>query len=617
MAKSNKNIVSNTTESSEKKTKKTLSKKGKGLAQELQGLSVEVLSAIYRCLAATEPPTREKPELRNQLALLLDFGDQQEFDLFFTALPLYLQESLQRTTFEQYLDIRTLKNPIGEPLLVKKKSQYSFWETFEPNPDLRMGIFSVHNQFELELHPFFMLLFSTWFPKPSGYTLQPLSEIEGTLWSDHRQLFEVIPLLVEASAQVIKSRTRDDVVRKGLLKGNIKTIRASCALESFPVAGSYGLDPIELFVQAMTHLEPKTPKRPEDGEVFVKELVQRFFSDPRQTTKNIHGVELEYFCLLHQFSKSAYGYSVEIRNKARRGLKDLLQQMYVDGSWFSIENLFQSFVLHDNEFAFRDSDVLGRVLYLRGDTIETEFATYEYSSYDKGFRARGVLKRMLFEKPLFKAYCYLFAVLGLVEIGEKPAPLVLEKKGKMHPLTPYEGLCSMKVTPFGAWCLGFTDERPEAKKQEFETIADSDLLLVTFKGLSLERRLFLEQIGDAMGSERYKISEVSFIRGCANPSDIRSRIEKFKKLIEPDPSERWLTFFAMVEQRSTLFAHGEAVLLYTFPDDAAIRKMFALEPAFRKIIIRAEGNRIVIKRKEQALFKKLLAAHGYLNTLDI
>lgn len=271
--------------------------------------------------------------------------------------------------------------------------------------------------------------------------------------------------------------------------------------------------------------------------------------------------------------------------------------------------------MHGNEFELWNSDILDRVLFLRGDAIETELGSYTPSPYDKGFRAQGTLKRMLFEKPLFKAYCYLFAVLGLVEIGEKPAPLVLSKNGKMHPLTPYEGICSMKLTPFGAWCLDFTDERPQARKEEFETIADTNLLLVTFKGLSLERRLFLEQIGDAMGSERYKISEASFIRGCTDPSDIQTRIERFKSLIEPDPSERWLSFFSMVEKKATLFAYGQPVLLYTFPDDSAIRKMFALDPAFRKIIIRAEGNRIVIQEKDQALFRKLLAGQGYLNTL--
>jgi hypothetical protein len=426
---------------------------------------------------------------------------------------------------------------------------------------------------------------------------------------------EVIPLLVEAAAQLLKTKVRDDVVRKGLLKGNIKSLRASCALEPFSVGSSYGLDPIELFVQVLTHLESKTLKRPDDGEAFVKTLVQRFFYDPKQTSKDINGMELEYFCLLHQFSRTGYGYSVEIRNQTRNALKELLHQMYVEGNWFSVENLFESFILHGNDFVFWNTEVLDRILYMRGDVIETEFGPYIPGYYDKGFRSRGVLRRMLFEKPLFKAYCYLFAVLGLVEIGENPVSLVLRKKEKMHPLTPYEGICSMKVTAFGAWCLDFTDERPEAKQQNFETIADSKLLLVTFKGLSLERKIFLEQIGDSMGTERYKISEVSFIRGCSNPSEIQSRIERFKKLIEPNPSERWLSFFTMIEQRATLFAHGEAVYLYTFPDDAAIRKMFAIDPAFRKIIIRAEGNRIVIKKKDQALFKKLLAEHGFLNTL--
>ncbi len=613
MAKSKK-TENKTTGSSTNKTKKALSQKAKSMAFDLQGLSIEALSGIYHSLSGTEPPTIEKPELRNEVALFLDFEDQQQFDQYFEGLPLHVQEAIQKGTFEQYLDVRSLKTPVEEPHIVKRKTNYSYWETLQTNPNLRLGLFIVRSLFQLELNPVFVSYFKLWLPKPSGYTLQPLSEIEGTLWSDNQQLSEIVPLLVEAASQVIKYRSFDDVFRKGLLKGNIKSLRASCALEPFPVASSYGLDPIELFVQTLTHLETKTLTRPEDGEAYVKGLVQKFFFTTALQKRNVNGIELEFFCLLRQFSKSAYAYSVDIETHARSGMKELLHQMYVDGNWFSIENLFQSFVLHGNEFVFWNMEVLDRVLYLRGDSIETEYCTYDSSPYDKGFFPQGVLKRMLFEKPLFKAYCYLFAVLGLVEIGEKPAPQVLEKNGKMYPLTPYEGICSMKVTPFGAWCLGFTDKRPEAKKREFETIADSNLLLVTFKGLSLERRLFLEQIGDAMGSERYKISEVSFIRGCDNPSDIRTRIEKFKRLIDPNPSERWLSFFSMVEQRATQFSHGEPVFLYTFPDDAAIRKMFALDPAFKKIIIRAEGNRILIREKDQGLFKKLLAANGYLNT---
>lgn len=582
---------------------------------DLNDLTIEQLTRAFHSLAGKDPVGKQKYEVCKQVARLLDFDDQQGFDLFFASLPPYLQELIQRAAFEQIVDIRSLKTSVEEPLVVKESMWYTYHSSLRPNPALRVGLFAALSEHELQIYPAFAAYFPSWLPKPALYTLQPLSAIEGTPWSVNLEISSVMPLLVEAAAEMMKSKFEDDVIRKGLLKRDIKNLRASCALEPFAVASSYGLDPIELFVQALVHLKEKALTRPADGESFVKELVQRFFFDPKLTSKDMNGVELEYYTLLGQFSKSAYAYSVEFKYQVRKSLKDLLLQMYGGGEWFSVENLFQSFVMHGNEFELWNSDILDRVLFLRGDAIETELGSYTPSPYDKGFRAQGTLKRMLFEKPLFKAYCYLFAVLGLVEIGEKPAPLVLSKNGKMHPLTPYEGICSMKLTPFGAWCLDFTDERPQARKEEFETIADTNLLLVTFKGLSLERRLFLEQIGDAMGSERYKISEASFIRGCTDPSDIQTRIERFKSLIEPDPSERWLSFFSMVEKKATLFAYGQPVLLYTFPDDSAIRKMFALDPAFRKIIIRAEGNRIVIQEKDQALFRKLLAGQGYLNTL--
>ncbi len=582
---------------------------------DLNDLTIEQLTRAFHSLAGKDPVGKQKYEVCKQVARLLDFDDQQGFDLFFASLPPYLQELIQRAAFEQIVDIRSLKTSVEEPLVVKESMWYTYHSSLRPNPALRVGLFAALSEHELQIYPAFAAYFPSWLPKPALYTLQPLSAIEGTPWSVNLEISSVMPLLVEAAAEMMKSKFEDDVIRKGLLKRDIKNLRASCALEPFAVASSYGLDPIELFVQALVHLKEKALTRPADGESFVKELVKRFFFDPKLTSKDMNGVELEYYTLLGQFSKSAYAYSVEFKYQVRKSLKDLLLQMYGGGEWFSVENLFQSFVMHGNEFELWNSDILDRVLFLRGDAIETELGSYTPSPYDKGFRAQGTLKRMLFEKPLFKAYCYLFAVLGLVEIGEKPAPLVLSKNGKMHPLTPYEGICSMKLTPFGAWCLDFTDERPQARKEEFETIADTNLLLVTFKGLSLERRLFLEQIGDAMGSERYKISEASFIRGCTDPSDIQTRIERFKSLIEPDPSERWLSFFSMVEKKATLFAYGQPVLLYTFPDDSAIRKMFALDPAFRKIIIRAEGNRIVIQEKDQALFRKLLAGQGYLNTL--
>ena len=596
----------------EKKIEKELSSLGKDLAYDLDMFSIDYLEDVANCILGKKPNYKYKQDLRLIIARSLDFGSQEAFDRFFSRLPEYLQVALQRGVFERFLDIRSLEVPDGKPLIVENTERHYFYKVLETNPDLRMGIFLVSNTFEIELSPVFGKVFFPWIPKPPAFRLQPRETNEGTPWSDNRQLAEIIPLLVEATAPIFKTKGRLEVARKGLLKGEIKALRDACALMPFPVATSYGIDPIELFVQVLAHLESKTAKRPEDGEAYIKALVDLFFFDTSATIHQSQGSGLEYFCLLKQFSHTPYAYSVEIKKQVRQGMVEMLRQMHAEGSWFSIEDLFQWFVSHGYVFDFYNEDIFTKVLYLRGDKLETEYGPVSAHHYDKGFHPKGIFRRMLFERPLFKAYCYLFAVLGLVEIGEKEVPLVLKKNGKMHPLTPYEGICSMKVTPFGAWCLGFVDKRPEAQKHNFETIADSNLLLVTFKGLSLERKLFLTQIGDPMGPERFKISEASFIRGCTSPAEIHSRIERFKKLIEPEPSERWITFFATLEQRSTLFAHGEAVLLYTFPDDPLIRKMFATEPAFIKILIKAEGNRVVIRKKDQKQFAKLLAEHGYL-----
>ena len=146
------------------------------------------------------------------------------------------------------------------------------------------------------------------------------------------------------------------------------------------------------------------------------------------------------------------------------------------------------------------------------------------------------------------------------------------------------------------------EERPQQKEQVFKTITDTELLLVTFKGKSLERRLFLDQIGIPLGVERYRITEASFIKGCTSSNEILKRIEKFKLINDPDPSERWIQFFDSIQKRSLLFTHGEQVLLYSFPDDIEIRKMFSTEPAVRKLVIRAEGNNVVVKKGNQKAF---------------
>jgi len=191
--------------------------------------------------------------------------------------------------------------------------------------------------------------------------------------------------------------------------------------------------------------------------------------------------------------------------------------------------------------------------------------------------------------------------------------LKLERDGKRLPISPYDPAAFVRVTDFGAWCLGLSKEKPAAAARSFEAIADKELLLVTFKGKSIERRLFLESIGEKLGEERYRVTEASFIRGCERLSDIKQRVADFKKLIEAEPSPRWTEYFASVLSRAELFAKPIPALLFPLPKDPALAKAVVSDPSLRPFIIRAEGSGIVVRSADHRKFMKALSAAGFFN----
>lgn len=583
----------------------------------LQKFTQEQLTAIQGCLKGAVPKKVMKSAQCEQIAKLLDFPTQKAFDTFFDSLPLYLQRLIKAGCLNQYIDIRSQDWGVEEPFLLEDTERFHYYyrDRFQLNPELRLGLFQIYSKYTLMLDPFFANHFRPFLYNEQEYTPQPSQSVEGEVWSVQNQIHEVFPLFIESMIPLLKERDLKTIIRKGLLKGQIGDLRSLCGLAPFPISSQFNLDPLVLLAKFVLSFESNKLKRPEDGMALIKTMVQRmFFQSPAKSNFPFSSF-FEYCSLLDQCSLNGnYAYSVAIAFASRKGVVNILTSMQPGGGWYSVEELFQLFIVRGNCMLFANEDVLSSALTIRGQKIQMPYA--EYEAYDdKGFRPTTVLQRPLFERPLFNAYLYLLASLGILEITETQPPLLLTKNEKLHPLTPYEALGSIQLTEFGAWCLNMVEQRPQPKKQVFETITDKELLLVTFKGISLERRLFLDQIGIPLGEERYRVTEASFIKGCTSPAEILKRIEKFKLLIDAEPSPRWVQFFTSVERRSTLFCHGEEVLLYTFPDDPEIRRMFATDPAFKKLLIRAEDNKVVVRKGNRKAFQKLLMEHGYLNTL--
>ncbi len=598
-------------------SKTTLSESAQAISKSLGWFTQEELTSIQECLVGKSLKKVMKKDQCDQIAQLIDFPTQAAFDKFFSKLPPYLQKLIKAGCLDQYIDVRSQDWGVDEPLILENEEArvYYYHGLLKYNPKYRLGVFAIYDMHVLHLNEFIQHHFSPFLYKKEDSIPQPLQSVQGEIWSAENQIHEVLPLFIEALVPLLKERNSETIMKKGLLKGNINDLRSLCGLPPFPLSSSYNLDPLVLLAKFLLAFDTNRLKNTDDAMGLIKTLVQRMFIDSFPRTTLPYGGYFEYYALLDQCSlNSTYSYSVDIDTPSRKGVLQILSGLQVADAWYSTDDLFQLFLVRGFSMQFQNVDVLRNVLFFRGQKIQLPYA--EYTSDDtKGFQAKGILRRYLFERPLFNAYLYLLASLGVLDIAETTPELLLTKNDKQYPLTPYEALRSVRLTSFGAWTLNMVEERPKLKKQVYETITDTELLLVTFKGKSLERKLFLEQIGIPLGIERYRITEASFIRGCTSSSEVLKRIEKFKQIIDAQPSSRWIQFFTSLERRSTLFTQGEQVLLYSFPDDPAIRKMFSTEPAFKKLVIRAENNTVVVKKANQKAFQKLLMEQGYLNTL--
>lgn len=594
-----------------------LSTEGRRLAAELGGYSLNQLVSMYGALTKVRNLKGPKAFVRDMLADLLDFRTQERFDTFFETLSPMLRDAVRSAAFASWIGIEPLETKYGVQIVLRSKARSYFQEQFL-NPAAGADLFLLGEGDALILPPPLRRVFAGWLPKPECYYLHPAENPEGEEWSNADAIRELISLLVEAAEDGLKGMDVYEAARKGLTKGAIKKARAACGQKPFSVAGSLGLDSIDLFARAVKTLTDAPVRRVSEGDEFIKGLVDKLFSDESTRTSYRYSARsglLEYYVLIdHLTRRPGVGLDTGLSfPSSRTVLRRILGGIAAGGSWYSVEDLLRYIAARGEPFFFCDAASEREYLRLKGERLQVDGRVWEADSYEAAFYPVTRLRDSILGFPLLKAYCYLLAVLGVLEIRETEPTKPLTAKGRAMPISPYDGLAYVRVTEFGAWCLGIRAEKPERPAAAYEAVADRDLLLITFKGHSLERRLYLESIGDRLGTDRYRITEASFVRGCEAKVQIEARIRKFKTLIEPAPSPRWNGFFAAVLSRASLFSDPEPALLFSLPDDPAVKRYLAEEPRLRGLAVKAEGNRVVVRQQDHRKFLKILAEGGFFN----
>jgi hypothetical protein len=589
-------------------------------------LTVEQLHKIRQTLGFEFMKGNKDALVSAVLAFFSYLEDPEQFKEWFDSLPSYLSRAIEAASFNGYIRAKELQETAGKPVLVEKKYYYG---NLQINPDLRLGIFDLYSNYEVQLLfmiPLLRQLFLSRLPAPAGYEMGPSKEQDLSGWSAADTLSESMPLLLKAIDQLLEDRSiHEKILRRGLSKRDIRELRKSSAFPDFPLGAAAGIDPIELITRFLIRdpeLSYSSGKKPGTKDVrdYLKEIIKSFFTIPasgkiRSRYFTINST-FEFSVLCPHLSKKpgagSYRQFFDPFPRARNIFSQVMASMAKTGGWYNLDEMARSLRMQALPFFILENRYGYSEIILKGEELRLSEGTLLIDSWDRGFKLDIYLAYHLITTPLLKAYCYLMAAMGLLEIVEGEPEKRLKKNGKLIPISPYDGLTYARITPFGAWCFDVSQEKPQLREVSYEAIADRELPLVTYRGHSLECRVFLERIGQPIGEDRFRITDASFIRDCSSFEDIESRIDEFHRLVAKEPAPHWEALFFRVKERSRLFDHVEQCMMIQLPADGDLRRLILEDKKLSSLVVRAEGGRIVVRTQDYKKLRKALEGYGVL-----
>ena len=588
------------------------------LTASLEQVPMEQLREIYKTLVGKLPVVR-KAELIQMLAGALDFKTKDSFHQWFDYLPPLTQNVLSAMVFNDFLPVSVLEKKFKETFLIKD-SRYAWEKRLLLNEKLNLAFLKLDRynaQYTLGLPVFLRKALSPWLePPPEADIANCVSDDTRPGWDNSQLIADSYPLLCDTVIQLfadIPEAEREKTV-KGFKKKQMAELRVSSGFLDFDIDNAFCPDSIDLTLRFMLCMKGFKPVRPKDAYEEIRNMVTGFFGKDSLYKKTWYYPDrnyLEYNVCIDHLSRTP-GYYLENYEglpTSRETFHKILLDVAKDGRRFDADKLAEHIKVTAKKFGFSGSE-FEKTLRIRASLLEVDGIAYSCEYYED-FHVYGILRFPLLVKPLFKAYCYIFAALGLLEITWQTPPLAITKVTKPYPISPYDSLKTIRITKLGLWCLGLSSEKPPLPRQEYQAIADKELFLVTVQGNSLERTVYLDRIGIKLGEDRWRVSPASFISGCESKKHIEDRIERFKKLIDPAPAPHWLELFDKALTRAGLFGHyRNDVLVYSLGENRKIAEELLRDPELKNIAFRAEGRMLIVPARNQKKFLALLNEHG-------
>ncbi len=254
--------------------------------------------------------------------------------------------------------------------------------------------------------------------------------------------------------------------------------------------------------------------------------------------------------------------------------------------FISIENII-SFLKYRNALFFR---------------IPTEVAL---KSNDKITAAKYPNEIVIF--PAIKGFLFYLAALGVVEIIyddiKNPYSYI-----DTDVISPFDGLKGVKLTEFGKFITGKIKNYnfPKSQKEKETITFDEFKPIVKLQNPSAVTVSQLENFAKKLDENTYSLDFKIFLSGCENIEDVEYKIKEFNKFFKKAPIP-FKNFINEIKNNLNSFSREDFIILKITNDDII---KHIKDKKISDLILKAEGKRILIKKKELRKFINAMKEKG-------
>ncbi len=293
--------------------------------------------------------------------------------------------------------------------------------------------------------------------------------------------------------------------------------------------------------------------------------------------------------------KRSYMYDSHADDLAR--MINAVVSQYAQGGWLSLADLTVKVRTLD-EYAEENCMLLPEQ-YFAEMPLKNSYTGMEIY-YD------GVIANIT--HPFIKAYLFLMAAFGVVEIAYE------EKPGEFESCY-LDTLRFVRLTDLGKYVFGITPryEHNTAQEKQFFEVDESNLIVK-----SLEDKnpflLLLENMANPISKKMYKVTYESFLDNCTTLSDIINKEQMFRDCICKEPPAVWENFFQEVKKRcQPLGTSKKKYTVMEIPsDNKELQRTIVSDPTIRKYTVKAEGYMLLVETAYKGKVADALKKYGYL-----